>query len=100
MIAKNCALLLLLLFGKEQFECPNGTISTFSGRHAPKWEVCPGNLIFEDNFTFLDMSKWEHELTLRGGEVSFNCVLNSFNTFWSFRWKNFNGTSTTDRIVL
>ena len=27
----------------------------------------PGELIFEDNFDFLDTSKWEHEITMAGG---------------------------------
>ena len=27
----------------------------------------PGELIFEDNFDFLDTNKWQHEITMAGG---------------------------------
>ncbi|CAB3363618.1 Hypothetical predicted protein [Cloeon dipterum] len=30
-------------------------------------QICKGALIFEDNFDFLDLSKWSHEVTLAGG---------------------------------
>lgn len=31
---------------------------------------CSGELIFEDNFDWLDEGKWQHEITLAGGGVS------------------------------
>lgn len=33
-------------------------------------KFCSGELIFEDNFDFLDFEIWEHENTLAGGGVS------------------------------
>jgi hypothetical protein len=35
-----------------------------------KGPICKGALIFEDNFDFLDTSKWSHEVTMAGGGVS------------------------------
>ncbi|XP_059491029.1 uncharacterized protein LOC132205777 [Neocloeon triangulifer] len=32
-----------------------------------KGNICKGALIFEDNFDFLDLSKWSHEVTMAGG---------------------------------
>jgi hypothetical protein len=46
------------------------TPTTASGRHAPA-QICAGQLIFEDNFDFLDHTKWEHEVNSDGGGVSF-----------------------------
>lgn len=42
------------------------SVTTVSGTHAPS-NVCSGELIFEDNFDFLDTSRWKHEVSLAGG---------------------------------
>ncbi len=42
------------------------SVTTVSGTHAPA-QVCSGELIFEDNFDFLDTSRWKHEISLAGG---------------------------------
>lgn len=42
------------------------SVTTVSGTHAPS-TVCSGQLIFEDNFDFLDTSRWKHEVSLAGG---------------------------------
>jgi len=42
------------------------TVTTVSGTHAPQ-NFCSGDLIFEENFDSLDLSKWRHESTLAGG---------------------------------
>ncbi|CAH1155650.1 unnamed protein product [Phaedon cochleariae] len=47
--------------------------TTVSGTHAPA-RICSGELIFEDNFKKLDLTKWQHELTLGGGGN------------WEFQW--------------
>lgn len=49
-------------------ECVD-TITTCSGTHAPLKKICSGDLIFEEHFNSLDMTKWEHEQTLSGGGV-------------------------------
>lgn len=46
------------------------SVTTASGTRAPTGEICPGDLIFEDNFDFIDFSKWSRENTLSGGGVS------------------------------
>lgn len=42
------------------------SVTTVSGTHAQS-QVCSGELIFEDNFDFLDVSRWKHEISLAGG---------------------------------
>lgn len=42
------------------------SVTTVSGTHAPA-QICSGALIFEDNFDFLDHSRWKHEISLAGG---------------------------------
>lgn len=42
------------------------TVTTVSGTHAPA-NFCSGDLIFEDNFDFLDTARWKHEISLAGG---------------------------------
>lgn len=49
------------------------TPTTASGSKAPGG-FCKGQLIFEDNFDWLDQSKWHHEVTLAGGAN------------WEFQW--------------
>lgn len=46
------------------------SITTASGWRAPTGVICPGDLIFEDNFDFVDFDKWTRENTLSGGGVS------------------------------
>jgi len=49
------------------------TLTTASGTRAPA-QLCSGQLIFEDDFTFFDQSVWRHENTLSGGGN------------WEFQW--------------
>lgn len=46
------------------------SLTTASGSAAPGGVICPGDLIFEDNFDFFDYGKWSKENTLSGGGVS------------------------------
>lgn len=46
------------------------SVTTVSGSIATTGIICPGDLIFEENFNNLDLSVWEHENTLAGGGVS------------------------------
>ena len=39
-------------------------------------------LVFEDNFEFIDLNKWEYEITAGGGGVSFTYV--TFHTDFVF----------------
>ncbi|KAG5670658.1 hypothetical protein PVAND_000906 [Polypedilum vanderplanki] len=43
------------------------SVTTASGTRAPVGPFRRGQLIFEDNFEFLDHEKWEHENTMAGG---------------------------------
>lgn len=51
------------------------SVTTVSGSAAPTGEICPGDLVFEENFNTLDLSVWEHENTLAGGGVSIIILL-------------------------
>lgn len=51
-------------------DCAVASVTTASGTHAPKTQICSGDLIFEDNFDELDLQKWNHEQTLGGGGVN------------------------------
>lgn len=51
-------------------QCNSYSPTTVSGTHAPKGQICSGQLIFEDNFDEFDLKKWSHEITLGGGGVS------------------------------
>ncbi|XP_065350575.1 beta-1,3-glucan-binding protein-like [Cloeon dipterum] len=42
-----------------------------------KGPICKGALIFEDNFDFLDLGKWSHEVTMAGGGN------NEFQVYWA-----------------
>lgn len=46
------------------------SVTTVAGALAPQGELCAGDLLFEDTFDYLDLKKWQHELTLGGGGVS------------------------------
>lgn len=54
------------------------TISGLHGTQSPSTALCSGDLVFEDNFDFLDFETWEHEITMASGTVltqsnSLNC---------------------------
>lgn len=49
--------------------CDSDSPTTASGPRAPA-DFCPGDLIFQDEFDFLDFDKWTHENTFSGGGVS------------------------------
>jgi hypothetical protein len=54
---------LVLAFGSIQAEL---SVTTSIHHGVPKTHES-GELIFEDNFDFLDFSKWQHEITMAGG---------------------------------
>lgn len=58
------------LQGGGSSDCPSPSVTTVSGTHAPHGRICPGDLIFEDNFDNFSLPIWQHELTLGGGGVS------------------------------
>jgi hypothetical protein len=43
--------------------------------HTQIGQICAGDLIFEDNFDFLDFGKWEHEINADGGGVSLEILI-------------------------
>lgn len=62
----------LVLLCKVQLlkaECivPSETVVSGLLRPSNYGELCPGDLIFEDQFNFLDLERWQHEITLSGG---------------------------------
>lgn len=65
--------ILLVLFDTSS-ACSVVSQTTVSGSAAPTGPICPGQLIFEDNFNELDYKKWHHESTLGGGGN------------WEFQW--------------
>ncbi|XP_058821628.1 beta-1,3-glucan-binding protein-like [Topomyia yanbarensis] len=68
------ACLLALVLAEEGTPKCTPSVTTASGTRAPTGTICSGDLIFEDNFNFLDFEKWEHESTLAGGGN------------WEFQW--------------
>jgi hypothetical protein len=43
------------------------SVTTASGTRAPPGPYRSGQLIFQDNFDFLDHETWQHESTMAGG---------------------------------
>uniref|UniRef100_A0AAU8BSM0 Beta-1,3 glucan binding protein (Beta-GBP) isoform X3 n=1 Tax=Hypothenemus hampei TaxID=57062 RepID=A0AAU8BSM0_HYPHA len=58
-------------------DVPSETIA--SGTHyKPTDKLCPGDLLFEDQFDSFDLTKWQHEITLAGGgNYEFEYYLNN-----------------------
>ncbi|XP_076250161.1 beta-1,3-glucan-binding protein-like [Rhynchophorus ferrugineus] len=54
----------VLIAGKR---CSTRSPTTISGTHTKRVDHCSGDLIFHEDFHTLDLSKWEHEITLAGG---------------------------------
>ena len=48
----------------------------------------PGELVFEDNFDFIDTFKWEHEITMAGGGN------------WEFQMYTHNRTNRSDSNMI
>lgn len=65
-------LFLFTLYVSVNCQC-QPTITTAGGPIAPG-EICSGQMIFEDNFDWLDTYKWRHDKTLAGGGN------------WEFQW--------------
>ncbi|XP_018563526.1 beta-1,3-glucan-binding protein-like [Anoplophora glabripennis] len=63
-------------------DCSAPSVTTVSGTHAPQGKICPGDLIFQDNFDDFKLPVWQHELTLGGGGN------------WEFQWYNNNRTNS------
>ncbi|KAF4523474.1 hypothetical protein B566_EDAN004543 [Ephemera danica] len=49
---------------EETAEC----VPSLTRSSTAKGPICRGALIFEDNFDFMDSSKWTHEITMAGGD--------------------------------
>lgn len=64
-------LILLLIFLPNKKDDCAPSITSASGTAA--FNVCSGNLIFEENFNHLDKNKWQPEVTLSDGAVSKIC---------------------------
>lgn len=47
----------------------DATVTTASGTAAPA-SFCSGDIIFQEEFDYLNFKKWQHENTLAGGGVS------------------------------
>ncbi|KAH1020471.1 hypothetical protein HUJ04_010124 [Dendroctonus ponderosae] len=64
----NLALLVVCLVQSAKAACNVASVTTASGTaYNPPSMLCPGDLIFEDNFNTFDESKWMHEVTMAGG---------------------------------
>lgn len=54
------------------------SVTTVSGRAAAS-EICSGELVFEDNFETLDLTKWSQDVNLWGGllrnSLIKNCII-------------------------
>lgn len=59
-------ILAIISLAANRIEGCTPSVTTVTGTHAPA-QVCSGELIFEDNFDFLDVSRWKHEISLAGG---------------------------------
>ncbi|KAJ8916920.1 hypothetical protein NQ315_013391 [Exocentrus adspersus] len=55
------------LFQRGNTDCDVASVTTASGTQAPEGKICPGDLIFEDTFDKVDLSKWQYEISLWGG---------------------------------
>ncbi|KAH1020465.1 hypothetical protein HUJ04_010118 [Dendroctonus ponderosae] len=64
----HLALLVVYLVQSAKAACDVASVTTASGTaYNPPSMLCPGDLIFEDNFNTFDESKWMHEVTMAGG---------------------------------
>ncbi|KAH1027565.1 beta-1,3-glucan-binding protein [Dendroctonus ponderosae] len=64
----HLALLVVYLVQSAKAACDVASVTTASGTaYNPPSMLCPGDLIFEDNFDTFDESKWMHEVTMAGG---------------------------------
>lgn len=77
------------------------SLTTISGQHgtiAPGTQLCSGDLIFEDNFDFLDFEAWEHEITMASGSSwEFQLLSNNrSNSFTEQGLLNIRPTLTAD----
>lgn len=59
---------LLILNVSSERDC-EPSLTTISGSARPGGIICPGDLVFEDNFDSIDLGKWQQENTLSGGWV-------------------------------
>lgn len=86
-----CLIVLLCVSIKvyAQQRCDTPSITTASGSAAPTGVICPGELIFEDEFDFVDGNKWTKENTLSGGGVRYLiCFIYSIVIF-SLQFQNY-----------
>ncbi|CAG9764551.1 unnamed protein product [Ceutorhynchus assimilis] len=85
---KCCACLTVFLLTAFGFEfsiadCDVASETVASGTYfQASTKLCPGDLIFEDNFDTFNLEKWQHESTLSGGGN------------WEFQWYLNNRTNS------
>jgi len=60
-------LVALLALSVSAQRCAVSSITTASGSAAPSGQICPGDLIFEDNFDWFNDGHWDRDNTLSGG---------------------------------
>ena len=51
------------------------TLTTASGRFAPKGQLCKNQLIFDEQFNHLNLDLWGHEVKLKSFVREFNIIL-------------------------
>jgi hypothetical protein len=76
MIALKLATVLFLA-SSVNCECKH-SLTTVIGSKKPT-QVCSGELIFEDNFDSVDLSKWKFENTMAGENHKHEAVKNNSN---------------------
>lgn len=88
--------LIFAIFAKLSFAC-TPTVTTASGTDAPVG-FCSGDLIFEENFDTLNLSKWRHEITMAGGgNFEFQWYVNDrFNSYTTGGILHLRPTLTSD----
>ncbi|XP_066259308.1 beta-1,3-glucan-binding protein-like [Euwallacea similis] len=73
------SLVVLILAAHAYADCDVASLTEASGTHYnPPAKLCPGDLIFEEQFDTLDLTIWQHEVTLAGGgNYEFEYYLNN-----------------------
>ncbi|KRT86910.1 hypothetical protein AMK59_1529, partial [Oryctes borbonicus] len=79
----RCAVIFVVIcgFAFARKKC-DPSITTASGTFAPTDKICPGDIIFQEEFDSLNLKKWQHENTLGGGGN------------WEFQWYTNNRTNS------
>lgn len=94
---KNLRILIVFAVLARLSSACTPTVTTVSGTHAPA-TICSGDLIFEENFDTLNLSKWRHEVTMAGGgNFEFQWYVNDrFNSYTTGGILHIKPTFTSD----